>query len=92
MVYCLEEMDNGGNLADIFLPRKSKLKAEYRSKLLGGTVVIRGKAKRRLEAGWKGKLYAAERSKTRTVEVQAVPYCLWANRKPGEMIVWIRGD
>lgn len=91
VVYCLEEVDNGGNLADIFLPRKSKLRTEYRPRLLGGTVVIRGKAKRRVEADWKGKLYAQASSKRRTVEIQAVPYCLWANRKPGEMMVWVKG-
>jgi DUF1680 family protein len=75
VVYCLEEADNGPHLADVFLPRSSKLTAEFRPKLLGGVVVIRGKARRRDEAGWGGELYYA-----------------WANRRPGEMLVWIRGD
>jgi len=92
IVYCLEELDNGPHLADIFLPRSSKLTAEYRPKLLGGVVVIRGKAKRRETTGWRDRLYSPERTKTRTVDILAVPYCVWANRKPGEMIVWIRGD
>ena len=27
-----------------------------------------------------------------SVPLTAVPYCLWGNREPGEMQVWIRGD
>ena len=92
VVYCLEEVDNGRALADIFLPRSSKLRAEYKPRLLGGAVVIRGNARRRATAGWDNRLYRADRSATKTVDIKAVPYCVWANRKPGEMIVWMRGD
>jgi DUF1680 family protein len=92
VVYCLEEADNGPHLADIFLPRSSRLTAEFRPMLLGGVVVIRGKAQRRDEAGWGGKLYRPQSSKTRPADIMAVPYYAWANRRPGEMLVWIRGD
>ena len=91
VVYCLEEADNGKNLADIFLPRDSKLKAEYRPDLLGGAVVISGRAQRRDQSGWDGRLYRASRSRTKSVDILAVPYHLWGNRKGGEMLVWIRG-
>ena len=92
IVLCLEEIDNGPNLADLFLPRTAKLTAEYRPRLLGGTVVIRGKARRRDLSGWSNQLYRPDRTNTKAVNMLAVPYFLWANRKPGEMIVWIRGD
>jgi hypothetical protein len=90
VVYCLEEVDNGKELADLILPRDAELTAEYRPRLLGGAVVIRGKARRRRAAGWDDRLYRTDRSKAKEVDILAVPYALWANRAPGEMIVWIR--
>ena len=92
VVFCLEQVDNGADLADIFLPRSSALRAEYRPRLLGGTVVVRGKAERRTAPEWKDALYRPQRSRTKSVDITAVPYAVWANRKPGEMIVWVRGD
>jgi len=90
VVYCLEQIDNGADLADIRLERESKLTARFDPKLLGGVVVITGKAKRRNSADWRGDLYRPVGSKTKTVNIKAVPYCTWENRKSGEMIVWIR--
>jgi len=90
VVYCLEEADNGKYLADMVLPKSSRLAAEWKPGLLGGCVVIRGKARRRVIAGWDDKLYGSSRSATRTADLVAVPYSLWANRAPGEMLVWIR--
>jgi DUF1680 family protein len=92
VVYCLEEADNGPELADLILPRKARFRAEFRPDLLGGTMVLRGKARRRAAAGWDGALYRADRSGTQAVEIVAVPYCLWANRAPGEMMVWLRSE
>jgi len=90
LVYCLEEIDNGAHLHDIRLPRNSRLTAKYEPRLLGGAVVIAGQALRRKPAGWKGRLYRADQSKTKSVVIKAIPYFLWNNRKPGEMLVWIR--
>jgi len=92
LVYCLEEVDNGPNLHDIVLPRNATAisKAEFDENLLGGTVVISGEAERRDTSEWEGKLYQPARSATRTVSFKAIPYYAWANRTPGEMLVWIR--
>jgi len=90
VVYCLEEVDDGKELADLILPRDAELTAEYRPRLLGGAVVIRGKAQRRSTAGWDNRIDRPTRSKAKEVDLLAVPYALWANRAPGEMIVWIR--
>ena len=89
VVYCLEACDNGPDLADLMLPRRASLVAE-RSPILGGCVVIKGRAARRSRAGWEGNLYRAARSPRVPVAFQAVPYCLWNNRADGEMRVWIR--
>lgn len=90
LVYCLEEIDNGINLNDIRLPPNSRLTAKYEPRLLGGAVLISGQAFRRNPAGWNDRLYRADRSKTKSVIIKAIPYFLWNNRKPGEMLVWIR--
>lgn len=91
VVYCLEQADNGENLADIYLPRSSKLTATFNAKLLGGCVVIRGKAQRRDNKDWKNRLYRHDASKRKTVSLTAVPYHLWSNRAAGEMAVWVHG-
>ena len=91
IVYCLEETDNGPDLQDIALPRDAKLRARFEKDLLGGVVVVTGKAKRRRKADWgKDELYRTEPTKLETVALRAVPYFAWENRGLGEMTVWIR--
>ena len=90
MVYCLEEVDNGADLADIALPHAARLTAKWNPRLLGGCVTIRGQALRRDNHDWSPDLYRAVASKRNRVVLRAIPYCLWNNRKPGEMRVWIR--
>jgi DUF1680 family protein len=90
LVYCLEEVDNGANLNDLILPRNAKLSAKIDRKLLGGVVVIRARARRMDRAAWKGALYRVAGSSRRAVTLEAVPYCVWDNRGPGEMLAWIR--
>jgi len=90
IVYCLEEVDNGPDLADLCLPRRAALRAQYRPDLLGGIVTITGAALRRDRSGWGRALYRADKSQALKVPITAVPYYAWCNRKPGEMLVWIR--
>ena len=89
LVYCLEEADNGKNLADIALARKTEFKTVWRKDIPGGYAAIEGQAKRRLIDKWGDKLYSVEESGEKIIRFKAVPYYLWANRKPGEMRVWI---
>ncbi len=89
IVYCLEEIDNGQNLHEIVLSHKSELKAEFDDNLLGGIPVINAEAQR-YNSPWKGELYKAKvESQYRPVTVKFIPYYAWANRTPGEMMVWI---
>jgi len=87
LVYCVEAADNDGSVLDLALPRRAKLKAEWRPELLGGVVAIRGKGLRR-EPDGPAALYrpAAEDPET---AITAVPYYAWDHRTPGEMAVWI---
>lgn len=86
IVYCLEGADNKGRVRHLSLPRGAELVPEHRPDLLGGVTVLRGEALA-AEEGWEGALYRTAAGSG--VPITAVPYCVWANREPGEMVVWI---
>ena len=44
---------------------------------------------RRLDSGIGESLYGQPSFRFTDAELKAVPYALWCNRTPGEMIVWI---
>ena len=50
------------------------------------TLVVQGK---RLDSGVGDALYGSPSFRLSDVELKAVPYALWCNRTPGEMIVWL---
>jgi len=91
IVYCLEAVDNGGQVHNLSLPRHAELTCEYRPDLLGGVTVIKGTALARVAEDWHGKLYrpAKKPAEFKPVEFVAVPYCIWDNREPGEMALWL---
>ncbi|MCD4776999.1 MAG: glycoside hydrolase family 127 protein [Candidatus Aegiribacteria sp.] len=89
IVYCLEEEDNTPDLNDIRLDSLAEFKAEYDETLLGGCTVITGTARIRNIDGWVDQLYRPSVTETMPVEIKAIPYCLWNNRRQGGMIVWI---
>ena len=92
VVYCIESVDNGADLNGIaLLPDPAFEVAFGKGRILGGVPVIRAKAVRTKPQGRKDPLYGDFGAWPRTAcTVTAIPYFLWANRKPGEMLVWIR--
>jgi DUF1680 family protein len=91
IVYCLEGVDNPVTpLNRIALPRTALLDTTYRNDLLNGVVVITAPAEVIEENGWDGVLYRNRPATTKACEITAVPYCVWDNREPGQMLVWIR--
>lgn len=90
VVYCLEEVDNGPNLADVVIPRDAECSAAFDPDLFGGIMVIAGQAFRRDPEPWQGSLYRPAESALNAFTFKAIPYCFWANRDPGEMRVWLR--
>jgi len=90
IVYCLEQADNPAPVRSILLPDKPRLAARFDKKLLGGVVVIEGTGLAPTQAGWRGKLYQPESALSlRPARFRAIPYCLWDNREPGPMTVWL---
>jgi DUF1680 family protein len=93
VVYCLEEVDNGARLANVAIPRDTRLQASLDTGLFGGITVITGDAIRVEPLSWPGAMYQPQsvvKYERSPFSLKAIPYYLWANREPGEMRVWIR--
>jgi DUF1680 family protein len=83
IVFAAEWPDNPGHMVrNLVLPDAAKLSTEFRSDLLGGVQVITGRATA-LARDAQGNVEKQEQDFT------AIPYFAWANRGPGQMIVWI---
>jgi DUF1680 family protein len=90
LVYCLEETDNGSNLSALSVPGKGKPAVEYDAALFGGIYTIGAEGWRTDASAWGNRLYGTAEPQEIPVRIKAVPYFLWGNRRPGEMIVWVR--
>lgn len=90
LVYCLEERDNGKNLAELYLLTDQPIKEEQ-SSLFGGITELTLKGLRMGEAAWNQKeLYAEHPVVLSEVSLKAIPYAYWNNRGIGEMTVWVK--
>jgi DUF1680 family protein len=83
LVYAAEWPDNpGGKVRNLLLAHDAAFSSEFRPALLNGVQVIAGEAVA-LGRDADGKLNRHKQAFT------AIPYYAWANRGPGEMLVWI---
>lgn len=89
-VFCLEECDNGDNLAALFVSESAAIQECDAPDLCGGSTVLSFPGLRLSEAGWDSHtLYQSGTPVYQPVSLRAVPYACWGNRTPGEMIVWL---
>jgi len=92
VVYCLESPDlpPGIRIQDVFVPPDISLGARYDAHLLGGVVALEGKAMAQPEQEWSGALYRDFQDEPlRPFSIRLIPYCVWQNRGPSEMSVWL---
>jgi DUF1680 family protein len=90
-VYCLEETDNGFNLASVFVSPDVPVEESADMALPGNLPALRFEGQRLAQKNWnENRLYGKARFDTEPVVLKAVPYCLWGNRDPGEMAVWLK--
>jgi len=90
IVYCIEQADHADDVHSILLPRRARLTPHFQPDLLGGAVILGGPGLAAAATGWKGHLYRPDPAATpKRAALRAIPYCLWANRTPGPMTVWI---
>jgi DUF1680 family protein len=86
LVYCLEGVDNGGEVHSLRLAKSTKLTTEFNPNLFGGVKVIKAEGYRMQSAPG---LYSRVRPQPHPITITAVPYYIWGNRGLGQMRVWI---
>lgn len=87
IVYCVESIDNGENLATLSIPRNAVCEVTDSPQGLPkelDAIVIQG---RRSET--EGTLYTTTPPKESSASITAIPYFAWGNRGENEMRVWI---
>ncbi len=83
IVFAAEWVDNpGGRVRNLMLPDQEPLRAEFRPALLKGVEVVKAHAVA-LSRDEEGNLIRTPE------EITFIPYYAWANRGPGQMMVWI---
>ena len=89
-VYCVEQQDNGENLAALQAAAGGAEEAPADAALPGGLPTLRVPGRRIVQTAADAEaLYADSAIRTEPCELRAVPYALWGNRTPGEMRVWL---
>lgn len=93
-VYCFEEADNGENLAALRIHMNGKVKEANPPKELPGNLPVLKVAGERVISTIEQEelLYAPPKFTKQDEELVAVPYCVWGNRKSGEMRVFLSAD
>lgn len=89
LVYCAEAADNGGRVRNLVLPKDRAIHHPFvkdDKRFEDGTILglpalwAHGEEVRRNQDGSLG---------TQNQLIRWIPYFAWANRKPGEMVVWL---
>lgn len=92
LVYCAEEVDNGGDLNAVVVPKKMP---EARTDVLAdlnGAVAVDLLMEREDTSSWGEALYRTSPAERSAAEIRLVPFHLWDNREPGSMLVWFQAE
>jgi DUF1680 family protein len=83
IVYCVEGIDNKGEVFNLLLPEYAPTSVQWKPDLLGGINIIKADVPSFTvrESG--------EEVKTKSHNLMAVPYYAWSHRGIGEMSVWL---
>ncbi len=86
LVYCVEGVDNDGDVLGLSVAEGKIDTEEYKPELLSGVRVLKvpGVRRKRTE-----ELYLSEKPEEEKVTITAVPYYAWGNRGLNEMRVWL---
>jgi DUF1680 family protein len=90
LVYCLEGADNGSGLNSILLGAGAGQARTATLPDLGGAIAIDLHVLREKAETWGEDLYSEKTPEAEPATARLVPYHLWDNRQPGEMLVWVR--
>jgi DUF1680 family protein len=92
VVYCLESTDLPADtrMNGVVIPADIGLRARYDQRLLGGVVLLEGRALARPSGDWAGTLYRDfQPAPARPINLSLIPYFVWGNRGKSEMSVWL---
>ena len=91
LVYCLEEADNRTGLHTVALASVPDFQVAHRDDLLGGVTVITSAGTTVALQACDDTLYRAPAYPPGRTDATLtfIPYYAWANREPGEMVVWV---
>jgi DUF1680 family protein len=92
VVYCLESPDlpPGVKLSDVVMPTGVTWVERYDQRLLDGVVVLQASLLAHPRENWSGQLYKEyQPEELKPIKVKLIPYCVWQNRGPSEMSVWL---
>ncbi len=91
LIYCLEQADHDQrDIYELILPDEAVLLPRRMDGPLGHAVFLTATAQRRAVGDALYSEMTATMSKNaEPAELTLIPYCLWANRSPGAMRVWI---
>lgn len=90
LVYCLEGTDNGDTLNALVLKTGAGNAQTAAIPDLRGAIAIDLPALRESAGNWGEELYSEQAAPRESATARLVPYYLWDNRDPGEMLVWVR--
>ncbi|HWP40365.1 MAG TPA: glycoside hydrolase family 127 protein [Tepidisphaeraceae bacterium] len=91
IVYCLESTDlaPGVRVLEVLVPADVEL-VPQRSDVLGGAVVLHGRAIAQPAGDWNARLYRDLAATPATqIPLTLIPYFAWGNRGESEMTVWL---
>jgi DUF1680 family protein len=92
LVYCVETTDNGADLSAIILPKDLPVAETAVLDDLNGAVAVDLDVVREDTANWGTSLYRKQPAERKAARARFIPYHLWDNRDPGEMLVWVQSD
>ena len=83
LMYCFEHTDNGGKVANIYIPDNIEFSNNFENNLLGGIMKLEAVAPS-IKISDDGLSVTTENKR-----IAAIPYFAWANRGAGQMQVWM---
>lgn len=90
VLYCIESCDNGTNLSRLSLDCGATPQLVPAPGLPEGyhAILVQG-YERVVDQGWRNQLYRPRDASRKPCTILAVPYSLWGQRSPGEMLIWL---
>ena len=89
IIYCIEEEDNGKDLTALAIRPYDEFTSTFDNDFLGGCTYLTGSAYRLSKKEFGDVLYRPYSPDYEKIEIKAIPYAMWTNRTPGDMIIWI---